>query len=801
MYASIVLSLEAAMRKTQPLLIILLACLLAPAAESARYDVLIENGRLFDGSGGPATMADLAITGDRIAAIGDLDAADAERTIDAQGLYVAPGFINMLSWATTSLIADGRSQSDIRQGVTLEVMGEGRSMGPINDEMRADMVARQGDFTFEVPWTTLGEYLEYLEARGVSPNVASFVGATSVRVHEIGAADRPPTEVELAVMQNLVREAMREGAMGVGSSLIYAPAFYADTAELIALMQAAAPYGGMYISHMRSEGNRLLESVDELIEIAEASGAPAEIYHLKMSGQENWEKFDAVVERVEAARARGTRITADMYTYTAGSTGLDAAMPPWVQEGGYAAWAERLQDPQIRERLMDEMTTPTDEWENLMLAAGAEGTLLVGFRNHALREYTGMTLAEVSEARGTPPALTAMDLVIEDGSRVQVIYFLMSEENVRRIMALPWVSFGSDARSMATEGHFLNTSTHPRAYGNFARVLGKYVRDENVLDMATAIHKLTGLPAENLGIRERGTLTAGYFADVVIFDPEKVQDHATFEAPHQYATGMVHVFVNGEQVLADGEHTGALPGRVVRGPGWAGWQDPAMFERIQAQQRAPDRHRFDLPRDRARKPFESFQFLGVEEGMTVLDVGAYAGYTTEMLAAAVGPSGHVYSHNTERVLTRFADGYYQRTMTERLAENRLPNVTMHLREYADLGLAGQVDVAFLGNLLHDFYYDEGREAAVAYLEAIRRTLKPGGVLGLTDHVGRSDLDNARLHRMEEALARELLAAAGFEVLAASDLFANPADGHELMVYDERIYRQTDRFFLKAAPAR
>jgi len=773
---------------------------LAAAAQSATYDLMIENGRIYDGTGGPAIDADIAISGDRIAAIGELDPADADEVIAADGLYVAPGFINMLSWATESLIADGRSQSDIRQGVTLEVFGEGRSMGPVNDEMRATMIARQGDFKFDVPWTTLAEYLEYLEDRGVSPNVASFVGATSVRVHELGAEDRRPTAMELAVMQNLVREAMREGALGVGSSLIYAPAFYADTEELIALMQAASEYGGMYISHMRSEGNRLLESVDELIEIAEASGAPAEIYHLKMSGRENWDKFDAVVEKVEDARARGTRITADMYTYPAGSTGLDAAMPPWVQEGGYAAWAERLQDPDIRERLMDEMTTRTDEWENLMLAAGPEGTLLVGFRNHALRRYTGMTLAEVSEERGTPPALTAMDLVVEDGSRVQVIYFLMSEENVAKGVALPWVSFGSDAQSMATEGHFLNTSTHPRAYGNFARVLGKYVRDESVLPMEAAIHKLSGLPAANLGIEKRGELRTGYFADVVVFDPAEIRDHATFEAPHQYATGMLHVIVNGERVLADGEHTGALPGRAIRGPGWVGRADPEMFERIRAQQHREDRHEYDPPRDRARKPFEAFQFLGVRAGMTALDVGAYAGYTTEMLAAAVGPGGHVYSQNTERVLERYADGYYQRTMTERLADNRLPNVSLHLTDYDELQLDGEVDVAFLGNLLHDFYNDEGREQAVAFLTAIRHTLKPDGVLGLTDHIGRPDRDNVRLHRMEPDLARELLEEAGFDVVAESDLYANPADSHELMVYDERIYRQTDRFFFKAIPA-
>ncbi|MGD8415983.1 MAG: D-aminoacylase [Pseudomonadales bacterium] len=539
--------------------------------DAARYDVVIDDGTIYDGSGHPPYRADIAIRDDRIAAIGEVDASQALRVIDANGLAVAPGFINMLSWATESLIADGRSQGDIRQGVTLEVFGEGESMGPLNEAMRAEMTARQGDIRFDIPWTTLGEYLEYLARKGISPNVASFVGATTVRAHELGAVDRPPTPDELGRMQELVREAMREGALGVGSSLIYAPAFYADTDELVALMQAAAEYDGMYISHMRSEGNRLLESIDELIHIAEASGAPAEIYHLKMSGRENWDKFDAAVAKIEAARARGTRITADMYTYPAGSTGLDAAMPPWVQEGGYQAWAARLQDPEIRRRVHDEMLAPTDDWENLMLAAGPEGTLLVGFRNHDLRKYTGKTLAAVAAQRGTDPATTAMDLVVEDGSRVQVIYFLMSEENVAKAVALPWVSFGSDAASMATEGVFLNTSTHPRAYGNFARVLGKYVRDEHVLTMQAAIHKLTLLPATNLKLVDRGALREGYFADVVVFDPTRIQDHATFERPHQYSTGMLDVFVNGVQVLADGEHTGALPGRVVRGPGWLGW--------------------------------------------------------------------------------------------------------------------------------------------------------------------------------------------------------------------------------------
>ncbi len=455
---------------------LLALCLHAAPLAALTCDVLIQDGTLYDGSGDPPRSGDLCIQGDRIAALGSLQVDAAGQVIDARGLAVAPGFINMLSWATESLIADGRSQSDIRQGVTLEVFGEGVSMGPLNESLRAQMLARQGDFRFDIPWTTLGEYLDYLVQRGISPNVASFVGATTVRMNVLGTENRAPTAAELRAMQDLVRQAMREGALGLGSSLIYAPAFYAKTAELVALMQAAAEYGGTYISHLRSEGNRLLEAVDELIEIAEASGAPAEIYHLKMSGRENWHKFDAVVERVEAARARGIRISANMYTYPAGSTGLDAAMPPWVQEGGYQAWAGRLRDPDIRKRLLVEMETPTDDWENLYLAAGAEGTLLVGFRNQALRRYTGMTLAEVAAERGTPPAATAMDLVVEDGSRVQVIYFLMSEENVAKGVALPWVSFGSDAASMATEGHFLNTSTHPRAYGNFARVLGKYVR-------------------------------------------------------------------------------------------------------------------------------------------------------------------------------------------------------------------------------------------------------------------------------------------------------------------------------------
>jgi len=536
------------------------------------YDLIIRDGTIYDGSGAAPVQADLAIVADRIEGIGDYHERSARRIIDAKGLAVAPGFINMLSWATASLIADGRSQSDIRQGVTLEVFGEGSSQGPLTAQMKADARARQVDFYFDINWTTLGEYLDYLVQRGISPNVASFVGATTVRVHEMGYDDRAPSAEELARMQDLVRDAMREGALGVASALIYAPAFYADTDELIALNRAAAEFGGMYISHLRSEGNRLLESIDELITVAREARVPAEIYHLKMSGRNNWNKADAALAKVEQAREQGLDITADMYTYTAASTGLDAAMPPWVQEGGYRAWAARLQDPAVRARLVQEMTSDSDEWENLGLAAGPEGMLLVGFRNAALRRYIGRTLAEVAAERGTSPQATAMDLVIEDGSRVQVVYFLMSEENVAKCVALPWVSFGSDAASLAAEGVFLKQSTHPRAYGNFARVLGRYVRDEQALSMAEAIRKLTALPAGNLKIRDRGRLRAGYYADVVLFDPAQIQDRATFDDPHRYATGMRYVLVNGQLVLDRGQHTGALPGRVVRGPGWVGWE-------------------------------------------------------------------------------------------------------------------------------------------------------------------------------------------------------------------------------------
>ena len=548
-------------------LLLAIGLLAASCAAAPQYDVVIRHGTVYDGSGVAGAVEDLAIQGDRIAARGDLSGAHGKQEIDASGLAVAPGFIDMLNHAETSLIADGRSQSGIRQGVTLSVFGES-SMGPLTDAMKQQMKARQADFKFDITWTTLGEYLDSLTARGISTNVASFVSASTVRANVIGLDNRAPTAEELDRMRGQVRAAMGEGAMGVTTALIYTPAVFSKTDELVELAKVASAAGGMYISHMRSEGNRLLEAIDETITIARDAHIRAEIYHLKAAGQPNWAKLGNAIAKVEAARKDGLEITADMYTYTAGSTGLDASMPPWVQEGGYDAWAARLRDPKIRDRVRREMTTPGDEWENLLLAAGGDGTLLVGFKNEALRIYTGKTLGDVAKLRGTSVQDTAMDLVAEDGSRVQVVYFLMSEDNVKRQIQLPWVSFGSDASSMSTEGVFLKTSTHPRAYGNFARLLGKYVRDERVIPLEEAIRKLTSLPADTLKVKDRGRLTVGHFADVVVFDPKTVADRATYEQPHQYAVGMRHVWVNGAQVLKDGEHTGAKPGRVVRGPGW-----------------------------------------------------------------------------------------------------------------------------------------------------------------------------------------------------------------------------------------
>lgn len=533
------------------------------------YDTVIRGGTVYDGSGGKPFVGDVAIVGDSIVAIAPSVSGHGRKEINARGLAVAPGFINMLSWATEALIEDGRSQSDIRQGVTLEVFGEGWSMGPLTDTMKRVNTWEQGDIKYPITWTTLAEYLDTLVAKGISPNIASFIGATTVRIHELGWDNRPPTAAELERMRALVRQAMEDGALGVGSSLIYAPAFYANTDELVALAKAAAPYGGMYISHMRSEGNRLLEAVDELLTIARAAGVRAEIYHLKAAGRSNWPKMDRVIAKIDSARAAGLAITANMYPYTAGATGLDAAMPPWVQEGGYIAWARRLRDLATRARVRHEMTTPANNWENFYLAAGSpDRIILVGFKADSLKQYTGKTLAEVATLRGTSPEETAMDLVIRDGSRVGTIYFLMSEDNVKKELAQPWVSVGTDAESYAPEGVFLKSNPHPRAYGSFARVLGRYVRDEHVIPLEEGIRRLTSLPATNLRIKRRGRLASGYYADVVVFDPANIADHATFDRPHQYATGVIHVLVNGVQVLANGEHTGARPGRVVRGPGW-----------------------------------------------------------------------------------------------------------------------------------------------------------------------------------------------------------------------------------------
>jgi N-acyl-D-amino-acid deacylase len=536
------------------------------------YDVIIRGGTVYDGSGKPGMMADVAMNADTLAFIGDLKNAVGKKEIDAKGLAVAPGFINMLSHAEGSLLFDGNSQSDIRQGVTLEVFGEG-SMGPMNDKMKADdeeAMKRDPDWAYKIDWTTLCQYLEGLERKGISTNVASFVSAITVRVHELGYANRAPSAEELERMKALVKQAMDEGAMGVTSALIYAPANYASTEELIELSKVAAASGGMYIAHIRSEGNSIFEAVNETIRIAREANLPAEIYHLKFSGKDNWNKIDSVIAMIDNANQEGLKITADMYTYTAGATGLDAAMPPWLQEGGIKEWIKRMQNPVMRKKALQEMRTPTNKWENLMMLAGDfDKVLLMGFTNDSLRRnFTGKTLGQVAKIYGKTPEETAMDLVITDGTRVGTAYFLMTEENVKRQIQLPYISFGSDAESSTAAGNFLKTPTHPRAYGNFSRLLGKYVREEKVILLEEAVRRLTSLPASNLKIQKRGALMPGYFGDLAIFDPTKIADHATFENPHQYSTGMVHVFVNGTQVLENGEHTNARPGRVVRGPGW-----------------------------------------------------------------------------------------------------------------------------------------------------------------------------------------------------------------------------------------
>lgn len=548
-------------------------CFTASAAGSApRYDLIVRGGEIYDGTGGAPLRGDVAVRGERIACVGACPGT-AKTVVDAKGKAVAPGFINMLSWSTDSLIQDGRAQSELRQGVTLQVMGEGSSMGPLTPEMKALELKRQGDIKYPITWTTLDEYLRFLETKGVSVNVASFVGAATVRVNVLGEGDVDPTPAQLQQMRAIVVKAMEDGALGVGSSLIYAPGTFAETPELTALVTEAGRCGGMYISHMRSEGARLLEAIDELIEVSRSSGAPAEIYHLKASGRANWDKLDAALAKIEAARASGLRITTDMYTYPASSTGLDAAMPTWVQAGGVEAWISRLKDPATRAKVIEEMRSGSPTFENLQRGAGAEGTLLVGFKNPKLKPLTGKTLAEVAKARGVSPEDAAIDLVIEDGSRVQVVYFSMSEANVARQVALPYMSFGSDAEAQAPEDPFTLSSTHPRAYGNFARLLAKYVRDEKRLTLGEAVRKLSALPAQNLGLRDRGQLKVGSYADVVVFDPATIQDHATFEKPHQFSTGVSEVVVNGQLALANGEPTAARPGQVVRGRGWTGWKD------------------------------------------------------------------------------------------------------------------------------------------------------------------------------------------------------------------------------------
>jgi N-acyl-D-amino-acid deacylase len=537
-------------------------------SQQQEYDTIIRNGTIYDGTGKAPFKGDIAISGDSIVLIGDLGNASAKKVVDAKGMAVSPGFINMLSWAVESLIEDGRSQSDIRQGVTLEVFGEGQSMGPLSPELRDKLKHDQNDIKYDVSWNTLGEYLQYLEKKGVSANVASFIGATTLRSYVIGEANRDPSPTELDSMRMLVRQGMEEGALGIGSSLIYPPAFFAKTDELVALCEEAAKYGGTYVSHMRSEGARIYEALEELITIAKRANIHAEIYHLKLAGKDNWNKLDSVVKRIEKARSEGLNITANMYNYIAGGTGLTATMPPTLQDGGFDKLRTRLQDPAIRKKLKQEMNEPTDNWENFFRAVGTPDKILFsGFKQDSLKKYIGKSLAEVAKLRGTSPEETAMDLIVQDNTRVDCIYFLMDENNVRKQLQLPWISFGSDEGSYTPEGVFIKSNCHPRAYGNFARLLGKYVRDEKIIPLEDAIRKLTSLPANNLKIIRRGEIKQGNFADLVIFDPATISDHASFEKPHQFSTGVIHVWVNGQQVLKDGEHTGAKPGKFVKGPG------------------------------------------------------------------------------------------------------------------------------------------------------------------------------------------------------------------------------------------
>jgi N-acyl-D-amino-acid deacylase len=532
------------------------------------FDVVIKNGVVYDGSGGEGQRVDVSIRGDYVAGLGDYKDANAKTVIDAKGLVVAPGFINMLSHSEESLIEDGRSQSEIRQGVTTEIMGEGESMGPVNERVRKQMLKDQTDIKYAIEWSSLADYLKYLEKRGVSCNVASFIGAATIRENVIGYEDKLPTPEQLDQMRELVRKEMEAGALGIATALIYPPGSYAKTEELIEMCKVAARYRGKYISHMRSEGSQLLEAFEELVRIAREAAIPAEVYHIKALGQKNWGKVNDLLARIEAAQKEGLDIRANMYTYTAGGTGLTACLPPWTQDGGMDALYKRLADPAIRQKIAGEVKVDSDEWENYYTGSGSpDKILLVGFKSEKLKPLTGKTLAEVAKMRGKDPIEPLMDLILEDRSRIETIYFLMSEDNVKKELTKPWISFCSDEASQAPEGVFLKSNPHPRAYGSFARVLGKYCRDEKVISMAEAIRRLSALPATNLGLDRRGMLKEGMFADVVVFDPEAIADRATYENPHQYAVGMKHVFVNGVQVLKDGEHTGAKPGRALWGPG------------------------------------------------------------------------------------------------------------------------------------------------------------------------------------------------------------------------------------------
>ena len=541
----------------------------ASPSNSARvFDVIIKGGTVYDGSGAEGRVADVAIRGDRIAGVGNFENSQAKQLLDAHGLAVAPGFINMLSWSVESLLIDGRSQSEIRQGVTTEIFGEGESMGPVNDRVREHMLSQQTDFKYDIEWKTLAEYLQFLEKRGVSCNIASFIGATTIRENVIGFDNKAPTPQQLDEMRALVRQEMEAGALGIGSALIYPPAFYAKTDELIELCKVAAKYQGKYISHMRSEGNQLLEAVDELMRISRETHIPAELYHIKALGQKNWGKIDTLLTRIEAARKEGLPIRANMYTYIAGGTGLDACLPPWTQDGGYPELLKRLHDSEIRKKIAAEMKIDSDKWENLYLAAGSpDRIILADFTAEKLKPLNGKSLAEIAKMRGKDPIETIIDLLVENEKRIGAMYFLMSEENVKKEIAKPWIAFGSDEASQAPEGVFLKSIPHPRAYGTFARVLGKYSRDEKLLSLSEAVRRLSALPATNLGLDHRGFIQEGMFADVVVFDPATIADRATFAEPRQYAVGMKHVFVNGQQVLKDGEHTGARPGRALSGPG------------------------------------------------------------------------------------------------------------------------------------------------------------------------------------------------------------------------------------------